>query len=94
MLAANWLLEGSPMPQSEVPDKHKHLGPPVWGFVVGLTFSFRRNTAVSKHRQLGGHDPNKYRKATAKKEGGCWKNGCVWGRRRFIKGSMREGALC
>jgi hypothetical protein len=51
MLAANLLLEGPPVPESEVPDKQKNLGPPVWGFVVGLTSSFRRNTAVSKPRQ-------------------------------------------
>jgi len=88
------LLEGPPMPESEVPDKEKHLGPPVWEFVVGLTPTFSRNTAVSKPRQRGGHDLNKYRKATAEKEGRCWKTGCVWGRRRFIKGGIREGALC
>lgn len=46
MLAANWLLERSPMPESEVPAKQKHLGPPVWGFVVGLAPSFRTNTAA------------------------------------------------
>jgi len=65
MLGAKWLLEGPPMPDSEVPDKEKHLGPPVLRFVVGLTSSFRRNTAASKPQQRGGHDPNKCRKATA-----------------------------
>ena len=94
MLAANWLLEGPPMPENEVPDKEKHRDPPVWGFLVGLTSSFRGNTAVSQPRQRRSHDPNKYRRTRAQKEGGCWKTGCVWARRRFIKGGMREGALC
>ena len=95
MLATNSLLEGPPMPEERDPGhKKKTSGPPVWGFVVGMTSSFRRNTAVSKPRQWRGHDPNKYRRAKAEKEGGFWKTGCVWDRRRFIKGGMREGAWC
>lgn len=48
---------------SDVRDKERHPGRPYWGLGVGLISSYRKNSVVSKPRQLRGYGPKAGRSA-------------------------------